>query len=338
MFKGKNILVTGGTGSIGSEIVRQLLQYNPNVIRIYSRDESKQFELKQELNNFKNVRFLIGDVRDRTRLFFACENIDYIFHAAALKHVPSCEYNPFEAVKTNIIGVQNIIDASIRCNVKKLIGISTDKVVNPTNTMGATKLLSEKLFQAGELYKGYSPITFSCVRFGNVMGSRGSVIPLFKKQIEGNMPITITSDKMTRFMMTIPQAVKLVIDAMKYSTGGEIFVLKMPVLNIKEMAEVLLQDYNLTRHNKYSNKIINIGIRPGEKEFEELLTISESEHAFENESLYIIPSQLKKDWRIPDGFVKAAKQGYSSENSIRLTKDEIYKLLLNQKLLFSSIK
>lgn len=334
MFNGKNILVTGGTGSIGSEIVRQLLPYNPKVIRVYSRDESKQFELKQELNQFKNVRYLIGDVRDKERLNFACENIDYIFHAAALKHVPACEYNPFEAVKTNVIGVQNVIDAAINCNVKKVVGISTDKVVNPTNTMGATKLLAEKLLLAGELYKGYSPVTFSCVRFGNVMGSRGSVIPLFKKQIEEKKPITITSDNMTRFMMSIPQAVKLVIDAMKYSMGGEIFVLKMPVLNIRDMAEVLLNDYNLKNDNKYSNKIINIGARPGEKEYEELMTINESERAFENNSLYVIPSSLKKDWVVPDGFKKVTKQGYSSENTPLLTRDEIHKLLSDQNLLF----
>ncbi|QNF28479.1 UDP-N-acetylglucosamine 4,6-dehydratase family protein [Metabacillus elymi] len=334
MFRGKNILVTGGTGSIGSEIVRQLLSYNPNVLRVYSRDESKQFELKQELSNFDNVRYLIGDIRDRVRLKYACENIDYIFHAAALKHVPACEYNPFEAVKTNVIGVQNIIDVSINSNVQKLVGVSTDKVVNPTNTMGATKLLSEKLLLAGELYKGYSPVTFSCVRFGNVMGSRGSVIPLFKKQIEENKPVTITSNNMTRFMMSIPQAVKLIIDAMEYSVGGEIFVLKMPVLNIKDMAEVLIHDYNHKNHNKYTNKIVNIGVRPGEKEYEELMTISESERAYENENLYIIPSLIKKDWQIPKGFTKVKKQGYSSKNSPLLTKEDIYKLLSDQKLLF----
>lgn len=335
MFKGKNILVTGGTGSIGSEIVRQLLKHEPNVIRIFSRDESKQFDLQHEFSEYKNIRYLVGDIRDKDRITYAVKDIDIIFHAAALKHVPSSEYNPFEAVKTNVIGVQNIIEAAIDNNVEKVVSISTDKVVNPTNTMGATKLLSERLISAAEHYKGSSRTVFSCVRFGNVMGSRGSVIPLFKKQIESDKNITLTDKQMTRFMMSIPQASKLVLKASESAQGGEIYVLKMPVLYISDLAQVLVDDYNNKHSDGYKGSIKEIGIRPGEKVYEELMTLEESERAYEDDKMYAIFSLLSdQEKEIPAGFKKAEKKAYSSKDERTLTNEEIYKLLDDTNLLF----
>ncbi|KKO54970.1 UDP-N-acetylglucosamine 4,6-dehydratase family protein [Paenibacillus sp. DMB20] len=327
MFTDKVVLVTGGTGSIGSEIVRKLLAFNPKALRIYSRDESKQFNMQQELKEFDNVRYLIGDIRDKQRLSYAMEGVDYIFHAAALKHVPSCEYNPMEAVKTNVIGVQNLIEAAIENNVEKVISISTDKVVNPTNTMGATKLLSERLISAASLYKGSKRTIFSCVRFGNVMGSRGSVIPLFRDQITKGMPVTVTHKDMTRFMMSIPQAAQLVIDAAHYSQGGEVFVLKMPILKITDLAQCMIESYQEASGRMYSGEVVETGIRPGEKLYEELMTLEESERALENERMYIIPSSfITKEPRY-EGFKKAPRQEYSSMTATQIFAKDIRELI-----------
>ncbi|WP_411348134.1 UDP-N-acetylglucosamine 4,6-dehydratase family protein [Paenibacillus sp. WLX2291] len=327
MFEDKIVLITGGTGSIGSEIVRKILSYHPKTVRIYSRDESKQFDLQNELRDFKNVRYLIGDIRDQKRLSYATEDVDYIFHAAALKHVPSCEYNPMEAVKTNVIGVQNVIEAAIENDVKKVVAISTDKVVNPTNTMGATKLLSEKLISAANLYKGSKGTIFSCVRFGNVMGSRGSVIPLFREQIIKNQSVTVTHQNMTRFMMSIPQAAQLVIDAASYSQGGEVFVLKMPILKITDLAKCLIDSYEKASKCSYRGEIIESGVRPGEKLYEELMTLDESERALENEKMYLIPSPFNLADQNYNGFVKAKHQEYSSHTAPQLFMPEIQQLI-----------
>lgn len=334
MFENKVILVTGGTGSIGSEVVRNLLKETPKVVRIYSRDESKQFALQQELKEYTNVRYLIGDIRDKQRLSYAAEGVDFIFHAAALKHVPACEYNPMEAVKTNVIGVQNIIEVAIEHNVEKMVSISTDKVVNPTNTMGATKLLSEKLISAANLYRGSRRTIFSCVRFGNVMGSRGSVIPLFIEQIVKGMPITLTHREMTRFMMSIPQAAKLVLEAAKYSQGGEVFVLKMPVLKILDLAVALIQNYEEVMGKKTKSGIVETGIRPGEKLYEELMTLEESERALENDVMYLITSIFKENEIKYPGFIKATHNGYSSMNAPVLYLEEIKQILSKYNLGF----
>jgi FlaA1/EpsC-like NDP-sugar epimerase len=337
MFENKTILVTGGTGSIGSEIVRQLLLYNPKSIRIFSRDESKQFFMQQELHEYDNIRYLIGDVRDKQRLLYATEGIDYVFHAAALKHVPACEYNPFEAVKTNVIGVQNVVEAALANDVKKVISISTDKVVNPMNTMGATKLLSEKLISAADYYKGAHKTVFACVRFGNVMGSRGSVIPLFKEQIRSGKPITLTDRRMTRFMMSIPQAANLVLKAAEYARGGELFILKMPSLNILDLAEVLIEDYEQTYGVKFKQGIKEIGIRLGEKLYEELMTLDESSRALCNDEMFLIPSSIndKSKGYEYTGFEKAKYEEYSSLNAPKLNKKEILELLQREGLSFS---
>ncbi|SMF67499.1 Predicted nucleoside-diphosphate sugar epimerases [Paenibacillus uliginis N3/975] len=335
MFTNKVVLVTGGTGSIGSEIVRNILTYNPKALRIFSRDESKQFNLQQELKEFDNVRHLIGDIRDKQRLSYAMEGVDYIFHAAALKHVPSCEYNPMEAVKTNVIGVQNLIEAALENNVEKVIAISTDKVVNPTNTMGATKLLSERLISAASLYKGSKRTVFSCVRFGNVMGSRGSVIPLFREQILKGKPVTVTHKDMTRFMMSIPQAAQLVIDAAHYSQGGEVFVLKMPILKITDLAKCMIESFQEASGHRYAGKVTETGIRPGEKMYEELMTLEESERALENERMYIIPSSFMTKEPHYEGFKKAPRQEYSSMTAPRIYPADIRMLLENYGLGFA---
>lgn len=334
MFKNKIVLVTGGTGSIGSEIVRNILKEEPQVVRIYSRDESKQFLMQQELKEFKNVRYLIGDIRDKERLSYAAENVDFIFNAAALKHVPSCEYNPMEAIKTNVLGVQNIIEVAIQHNVKKVIAISTDKVVNPMNTMGATKLLSEKLISAANQYKGSRDTIFSCVRFGNVMGSRGSVIPLFKQQIKEGKNITLTHKDMTRFMMSIPQAAELVLKAARISRGGEVFVLKMPTLKIIDLAVSLIKSYEFAVGSSFNAGIVEIGIRPGEKLFEELMTADEAERAYQNDEMFIITSPFDSSLKAYDGFKKVEKKEYSTLNAPRLSIEEIIDLLNKYQLGF----
>lgn len=240
IFEGKDILVTGGCGSIGSEIVRQLITYGPKRVRVLDNDESGHWRLSQEIDS-PVIRNLVGDVRDRARVDRAMEGVDYVFHAAALKHVPLCEYNPYEAVHTNVIGTQNVVDSAINMGVKKFIGISTDKAVNPINTMGATKLLSERLIVNAPV--GFSDIQVSCVRFGNVLGSVGSVIPMFKQQIAKGGPVTVTTPDMTRFFMTIPQAVRLVLSAAERMVGHEVFVLKMDVARIMDIAEVMIDAF-----------------------------------------------------------------------------------------------
>ncbi|NNC86186.1 MAG: polysaccharide biosynthesis protein [Bacteroidia bacterium] len=269
IFKDKDIMVTGGCGSIGSEIVRQLVSRKPKRIRVFDHNEEGHFKLNQEITSEK-IRNLIGDVRDRDRVYRALEGVDIVFHAAALKHVPFCEYNPFEAVSTNVIGTKNMVEGAIDRNIKKFINVSTDKAVNPINTMGATKLLSEKV--AVNAPVGISKIQMSCVRFGNVLNSTGSVIPIFKEQIKNGGPVTITSDEMTRFFMTIPQAVSLIFKAVIGMKGRETFILKMPALKISDLANVLIKELN-----KSGKKIElkTIGLRPGEKMHEDLFTQEE---------------------------------------------------------------
>jgi len=328
ILKDKNIIVTGGTGSIGSEIVRRVLQYDPKVVRILSRDESKQFELEQEIGDIENVRFLIGDVRDKDRLNRAFEDIDIVFHAAAMKHVPACEYNPFEAVKTNVVGTQNVIDAALDTGVGKVIAISTDKAASPINTMGATKLLAEKLVIDANFYKGNRKTVFSCVRFGNVIGSRGSVIPLFEKQIKNGGPLTLTDPEMTRFMMTIPQAVNLVFKATKMAQGGEIFIFKMPVVKLGDMANVMIE--NLAPrygHKPEAIRIDMIGIRNGEKMYEHLMNGEEAHYAYETDDMFIVLAKQIFFGYLLEGGTKARKKRYASDDAKVLSLPEIKNLL-----------
>ncbi len=329
ILQGKSILVTGGTGSIGTEIVRRVLQYEPKVVRVFSNDEDAQFNLAQELRDYPNVRFLIGDVRDKERLARAVEGIDFIFHASALKHVPLCEYNPFEAVKTNVLGTQNVIEVAMEEEIEKLITLSTDKAVNPVNVMGATTLLDERLTISANYYKGVRKAVFSCVRFGNVLESRGSVVPLFRKQIEQGGPVTITDPDMTRFVMSLAKAVELVLKAAEIAQGGEIFIFKMPALRIGDLAEVMIKELAPQYgHNPKDIKIEIISKRFGEKHDEELMTRYEAGNDYELEDMFVVTPQ------IPGGnlVVKEAPVAeYSSKDLELLTKREITEMLRGEK-------
>ena len=336
IFKNKKILVTGGTGSLGKELVRHLLKNEqPETVRVFDVDETEQFEFQHELKGYEDTtRFLLGDVRDKERLARAVEDVDIIFHTAALKHVMACEYNPFEAVKTNILGMQNVIDVAIDNNVSKIIFTSSDKAVNPSNTMGATKLLAEKLVTSANFYKGDRDCVFSSVRFGNVMGSRGSVIPLFKQQIKDGGPVTITDPTMTRFMMSMSQAVELVLKSVDMAQGGEVFIFKMPTVNISDLAEVLIE--GLAPRYGYTSEDIDvtiIGTIPGEKMYEELMTEDEAVRSLEREDMFIITPEIKDEL---SGFDESAygatpiwSKDYVSKDAVPITKDEIRSILKN---------
>jgi len=284
-FKNKTILVTGGTGTIGSKLVEALLKEGPKQIRVFSRDESKQYELLEHLQHHPKLRFLIGDIRDAERLELALQGVDIVFHAAALKHVPFCEYNPFEAVKTNIIGPQNVIKMALKNKVSKVIAISTDKVVNPIGIMGISKLMMERLFVNANYYKGNSKTIFSCVRFGNVLWARGSVLKLWEQQVKNDRSLTITDKEMTRFFMSQDDAIDLTFTAARLMKGGEIFVFKMHSIKILDLAKIFLQKY-------FPNKKVNlkvVGKRAGEKLHEELIGTNEGEsEIFENKKMFII--------------------------------------------------
>ena len=289
-YKNKKILVTGGTGTIGQHLIRRLLIDGPAVIRVFSRDEFKQFEMQQTLREHPNIRYLIGDVRDASRLTRAMENIDYVFHLAAMKHVPACEYNPFEAVQTNVMGTQNVIQSALYSGVRKVLFTSTDKAISPTNTYGATKLMAEKLISASEYQKGPKQTVFSAVRFGNVMGTRGSVIPLFVSQILRNRSVSITDPTMLRYMMTPNQAIRLILEANERASGGEIFILKMPIIRLQDLAEIIIEE-TVKKYKIVDDISINeIGIRTGEKLYEELMTEDEKKHVIEDARMYILPS------------------------------------------------
>lgn len=345
-FKNKKILITGGTGSLGKELVYSLLRNEePKIIRIYDVDETEQFNFLQELkDDFRNdpkhyedtVRFLLGDVRDKERLNRAVEGIDIIIHTAALKHVGACEYNPFEAVKTNVLGTQNIIDVAIDNNVGKIIFTSSDKAVNPSNTMGATKLLAEKLMTAANYYKGDRKCIFSSVRFGNVMGSRGSVIPLFTQQIRTDSPVTITEPTMTRFMMSMSQAVDLVFESVEMAQGGEVFIFKMPVVNILDLAEVLIEGLA----PKYGHKRENIGIKiigtkPGEKMYEELMTEDEALRSLEREDMFIIIPEMNESDLNKSAYnaTSIKSKDFISRDVRPISKEEIKAILQKDKII-----
>ncbi len=336
LFQGQKILVTGGTGTVGRAIVEHLLNYDPAVVRVFSRDESKQFAMAHDLDHHPRLRFLIGDVRDAKRIQYAMEGIDIVFHCAGMKHVPACEYNPFEAVKTNVIGTQNLIEAVFKEDVKKVIFTGTDKAANPTNTMGATKLLAERLISSANYYKGNRKTVFTSIRFGNVMGSRGSVIPLFRRQIEKRGPVTVTDGSITRFMMTTQDAVRLVFKATELAQGGEVFTLKMPALRLGDLIDVMIE--NLAPKFGYDPseiRIEQIGLRPGEKPYEEILTEADAKSAYENDSMYITPPVIAGEEfprRFP-GCRKVSPRTYTSNDFPLLSKGEIKELLEREGLL-----
>ena len=334
-FHGKKVLLVGGTGSIGTAIMKRLLTYDVSTVRIFSRDEHKQFDMSNQYRD-ERLRFLLGDVRDYERVLRAAEGIDIIFNLAALKHVPACEYDPYEAVKTNVIGTQNVIQAAIAQDVEHVILTSSDKAVSPTNAMGATKLLAERLISSAHFGYGGRKTAFCAVRFGNVMGTRGSVIPLFKRQILQNGSVGLTDPSMTRFMMTRDEAAVLTLQAAQMARNGEVFVLKMPVLRLSDLAETVIdmtcEKYRLDKNNIATN---GIGLRPGEKMHEELMTLEESEFAFDLDKMYMISHQYFYEGYIEEepGIRKAPKKEYSSNDSAPLTKIEIRKIIQSDRLI-----
>jgi len=328
MFDGKKILVTGGTGSLGSALVKRLLKFKVDVIRIYSRDEWKQVMMRSAIPD-KRLRFLIGDVRDKERLKRALEGIDIVYHTAALKHVPIAEYNPFEFIKTNVNGTQNVIDAGIDNEVELILGIGTDKAVSPLNTYGATKLLMERLMVSANYYKGNRRTKAVCVRYGNVLGSRGSIVPVLYNQIMKGEKITITDPKMTRFNITMEQAINLVFRATKEGKGGEIFVPKLKAYSVKDIKNAIIEMTN----KKVLVKKINV--RPGEKFHEILISEDELRNTYESSKDYIIYNQVNDPLfekpKIPYKKTKL-KEDYSSEKADALTKNELKNLILKEKL------
>lgn len=332
IYKGARVLVTGGTGSIGSEIVRELLARAPSVVRVFSRDETKHYLLQEELGSRQDLRFLIGDIRDRKRLRRALEGIDFVFHAAALKHVPSCEYNPFEAVQTNVVGTQNVIDAALDAGVKRLVAISTDKAVVPTFTMGATKLLAEKIVTASQMWaKG---LTLACVRFGNVLGSRGSVVPVVRAQVEAGKPVTITDPSMTRFVMSIRQAARLTLDAMERSIGGEVFILKqMAAVRVGDLVHAVVEEA-CARLGRDPKAVVSQVTKPraGEKTHERLLTDEELTRVKNLGEMFVVHhfSAIERMEKFkPD---RVAPSLYLSEKAKPRGRDWIRRMLREEKL------
>ena len=321
MFKNKTLLITGGTGSFGNAVLNKFIDSNINEIRIFSRDEKKQDDMRRKFQNDK-IKYFIGDVRDENSIDQAMKGVDFVFHAAALKQVPSCEFYPMEAVKTNIIGTENMLNSAINNNVEKVICLSTDKAVYPINAMGVSKSLMEKVFVAKSRVS--SKIKIIGTRYGNVMASRGSVIPLFYNQIKDNKPITITDSNMTRFMMSLNNAVELVLYAFQNGNTGDIFVQKAPSTTIGELAETMRTIYNS------NSKINNIGIRHGEKIHETLLSQEERIVSEDLGDYFRIPADnrdLNYDKYFSKG-VKAPKSGeFNSFNTRRLEKQELINLL-----------
>jgi FlaA1/EpsC-like NDP-sugar epimerase len=337
LFENKNVLITGGAGSVGQELAMEILKYRPAVVRIFDIDETRQFELEQKLKKFEKARFFIGDVRDKSRLRYAVEDVDIIYHTAALKHVEACEYNPFEAIKTNVLGTQNLIDVAMEEEVSKVIFTSSDKAVNPTNVMGTTKLMCERLMTAANYYKGLRDIVLSSVRFGNVVGSSGSVTPLFRSQIQAGGPLTVTNPDMTRFIMPMSRALELLFKATEMAQGGEVFIFKMPAVKVSDLANAMIESLApKCGYDPNRIKIKVIGNKPGEKMYEELMTGDEAGRALETKDMFIVLPEMKEltstKFRYPRA-KPARTRSYKSCDAKPLTKEEIKKMLREGRLL-----
>ena len=319
-LNGSSILITGGTGSFGKAFLAQILHdRQPNRVIVYSRDELKQYEMRASLGEDPRIRYFIGDVRDRDRLRMALHGVDYVVHAAALKQVDTAEYNPMEYVKTNVLGSENVISASLDAGVRKVIALSTDKASSPINLYGATKLTADKLFISANHYGWSYGTTFSVVRYGNVMGSRGSVIPYFRALVERNDPLTITDVRMTRFWITLPQAVQFVIDSFEQMAGGELYVPRIPSTRITDLAKAIAPDA----------PIVETGIRPGEKMHEEMISREDARRTIRQEDRYVVlPTLAEWDFHEPAGEPVSEGFAYASDtNDLWLSVEEIRELL-----------
>ena len=331
MYKNKKILITGGTGSLGTALTKRLLSMDVEQIRIFSRNEFKQISMESEIYDDR-LRFLIGDVRDQKRLRRAIEDVDIVFHAAALKHVPKIEYNPFEAIKTNVEGSQNVIDACLENDIERAVCIGTDKAVSPLNTYGATKLLMEKLFINAQQYSNPKkhPTKFFAVRYGNVFGSSGSVIPKFIDQIKNNQSLTLTDEKMTRFSITMQQALDFILKATELGNGTEIFIPRLKSYNLEQVKNTLF-DLCGTSDSKI------IGIRPGEKLHETLINFDEMRSAWIYNDLYVILNEGFSSEYLQNTYPGLTKleniSTYSSDNSEKMSNDDLKQTILDSNLI-----
>lgn len=317
-FYGKKILITGGTGSIGIGLIKQLLSEKPKIIKIFTNDENSIFETIRKFGNNPTLNYQIGDIRDRDGLELAIRDIDIVFHAAAMKHVDICEENPFDAVKTNVVGTSNVIEVSIKENISKFILISTDKATLPSTTLGASKLLAERLTINADNYRGQGKTIFAIVRFGNVIGSRGSVYQIFLDQIRRKQPLTVTDPRMTRFIMSIPDAAGLILKAVKIAKGGEIFILKMPSVKIEELARSMIQVCKISEKNT-SSKIKVSKTRIHERFHEYLVTPDEISYCHDLGSMYKISKEKNNK--------KLNSKEFSSETAQKISKDNLRRVI-----------
>ena len=324
LLEGSSILITGGTGSFGKAFITKLLaDVNPRRVVIYSRDELKQYEARQQFGNDPRLRWFIGDIRDRHRLSRAMKDIDYVVHAAALKQVDTAEYNPWEFVQTNIIGSQNVIETCMDAGVKKVVALSTDKASSPINLYGATKLTADKLFISGNHYAAAYPTRYCVVRYGNVMGSRGSVIPFFRKLAEAGKPLPITDLRMTRFFITLPQAVDFVLDSFEIMQGGELYVPRIPSMKITDLAQAVAPGAEMTE----------IGLRPGEKLHEEMISAEEGRRTLQiSDTRYVLQPDLATwGYAQPEGTMVPEGFHYTSDNNdLWFTGDEMMQILATE--------
>ncbi|HAY21600.1 MAG TPA: capsule biosynthesis protein CapD [Desulfobacterales bacterium] len=336
-YKNKNILITGAAGTVGRELIRQLINYQPGELRLMDNNESEMFFLMEEYRT-SNIFCFLGDIRDRDKIEKLAKDVDIIIHTAAFKHVILSEINPFDAVQTNIMGVQNIIKAASARKVKYVLFTSSDKAVNPTNVMGTSKLMGERLITAANAFDSPRTAVFSSTRFGNVLGSRGSVVPLFMKQIRQGGPVTLTDKRMTRFIMTVAESANLVLQSLTLARGGEVFVTKMPVARIPDLAEVLIE--LLAPKYGYAPediKIIEIGIKPGEKLYEELMSEEEMHRSLELKDMFVVTPAFKSVYQItfeyPDTISPQVCKPYASSGESALTKEAIKDYLVTNQVL-----
>jgi FlaA1/EpsC-like NDP-sugar epimerase len=337
-YKNRKILLTGAAGTVGREIVKQLVSFEPAELRLMDNNETEMFFLMEEYGK-DNVFCFLGDIRDRDKLEKLSKDVDIVIHSAAFKHVYLSEYNPFDVVQTNIIGVENIIRAATACNVKQVLFTSSDKAVNPTNVMGTSKLMGERLITAANAVRADNKTILSSTRFGNVLGSRGSVVPLFMKQIRKGGPVTITNRRMTRFVMTIEEAARLVLKSVLIAKGGEVFVTKMPVVRIPDLAEVMIKLLAPKYGYKPSDiKTDEIGAKPGEKLYEELMTDQEVHQSLELKDMFVVTPAFKSlfnsiTYEYPDTVSTQIQKSYISENESPLNQKEIEKYLVDNRVI-----